>query len=61
MSKEECFSISRCPVYRRKKAVRQLSLLHHSKFGVRYSAVLFRVYGMRRSIDVFRLQPDKVL
>ena len=54
MSKGECFSISRCPVYRRAKAFRQRSFLHHSTFGVRYSAVLFRVNGMRQSIDVFR-------
>ena len=48
MSKEERFAIIRCPVYRRAKALRQLSFLHHSTFGVRYSAVLFRVYAVRQ-------------
>ena len=54
MSKEECYSVGRCPMYRRAKAFRQLSFLHHSTFGVGYSAVLFRVHGMGQSMDVFR-------
>ena len=44
MSKEKCFPISRSPEHCRSKTLRQLFFLHHSTFGVRYSAVLFRSF-----------------
>ena len=54
MSNEGCFSISRALAYSRSKAFRPLSFLHHSTFGVRYSAVLFRSYRLRQSNGLFR-------
>ena len=36
------------------KTFRPLSFLHHSTFGVRYSAVLFRSYRLRQPNNVFR-------
>ena len=53
MSNEKCFPISRSPEHCRSKALRQLFFLHHSIFGVRYSAVLFRSFQRRLPHEAF--------
>jgi hypothetical protein len=55
MSKGRCFSIS-CSSFTvgQKHSVRPLSFLHHSTFGVRYSAVLFRFCRLQQPNDTFR-------
>ena len=52
MSAGKCFHIGGCLVYSRLRTRRRLFSLHHSTFGVRYSAVLFRSYRLWQPNDL---------